>query len=176
MPNAECQMKKGSEEERGSLAFLPNHLLANHQNQIISMQSDQPQPTQKCAASTIEITDWQEQIYDGESDGVRLSRATVKQRYSGVIVGESTVDHLMIYHPDGSADFVGQERITGSVDGRLGSLVLRHAGRYADGVASGRVEVVPGSATGELNGLGGWFQFAAGHGRTMEIEFNYTIP
>jgi hypothetical protein len=34
------------------------------------------------------------------------------------------------------------------------------------------VEVVPGSATGELNGLGGWFQFAAGHGRTMEIEFS----
>ncbi|MCC7437449.1 MAG: DUF3224 domain-containing protein [Armatimonadetes bacterium] len=147
------------------------------------MTSDQPttaqqQATARTALATIQITDWQEEIYDeeeGQSDGVRLSRATVKQRYNGAIEGESTVDHLMIYHADGSADFVGQERIVGSVDGRSGSLVLRHAGRYADGVANNRVEVVPGSGTGELKGLEGWLQYAAGHGRTMEIEFNYKI-
>lgn len=147
------------------------------------MTSDQPttaqqQATARTALATIQITDWQEEIYDveeGQSDGVRLSRATVKQTYSGAIEGESTVDHLMIYHSDGSADFVGQERIVGNVDERSGSLVLRHAGRYADGVANNRVEVVPGSGTGGLKGLEGWLQYAAGHGRTMEIEFNYNI-
>lgn len=127
------------------------------------------------AIATIQITDWQEEIYDGESDGVRLSRATVKQSYSGIIEGESTVEHLMIYHTNGSADFVGQERIIGSVNGRSGTVVLRHAGYYADGVANNRVEVVLGSATEELVGLEGCFQYAAGHGRTIEIEFHYHI-
>ena len=140
-----------------------------------SMTSQQSWPGDTQAASTIQITDWQEEIYDGESDGVRLSRATVKQKYEGGIQGESTVEHLMIYHADGSADFVGQERIVGSVEGRLGSMILRHAGRYADGVANNRVEVVAGSGTGELEGLEGWFQYGAGHGRTMEITFNYRL-
>lgn len=139
------------------------------------MTSDAPLPTQAKSMATIQITDWQEQMYDGESDGVRLSRATVKQSYSGIIEGESTVEHLMIYHANGSADFVGQERMIGSVNGRSGSVVLRHAGRYADGVANNRIEVVSGSATGELIGLEGWFQYAAGHGHTMEIEFHYHV-
>ena len=91
------------------------------------MTSQQSWPGETQVASTIQITDWQEEIYDGESDGVRLSRATVKQRYEGGIQGESTVEHLMIYHADGSADFVGQERIVGSVEGRLGSVKIGRA-------------------------------------------------
>ncbi len=61
----------------------------------------------------------------------------------------------MIYAEDGSASFVGLERVKGDLTGKKGSFVLQHVGRFADGAAKGTVTVVPGSGTGELVGLSG---------------------
>ncbi len=59
----------------------------------------------------------------------------------------------MAYHPDKSAEFVGLERIKGTIDGRHGSLVLQHVGTFDDGAAKATLTVVSG--TDELKGATG---------------------
>ena len=80
----------------------------------------------------------------------------MKKTYTGDIQGESTVEFVMAYRDDGSATYVGMERVVGSLGGKTGSFVLQSAGTF-EGRASRRpaVSVVPGSGTGDLSGLTG---------------------
>lgn len=56
---------------------------------------------------------------------------------------------------EGSAAYVGLERVTGSVHGRSGSFVLRHSAAMERGEGESSLDVVPDSGTGELRGLRG---------------------
>jgi hypothetical protein len=61
----------------------------------------------------------------------------------------------MVYPGDGSAKFVGLERVVGRLGDRWGSFVLEHSGTFEGGVAEASWSVVPGSGTGEPRGLRG---------------------
>ena len=74
------------------------------------------------ATASFEITSWDEQPYD-ERDGVKLSRTRVVKAFRGDIEGESTAELLMALAGEGSAAYVGMERVTGRVNGRQGSFV-----------------------------------------------------
>jgi hypothetical protein len=67
-----------------------------------------------------QVTGWDEKPYL-ERDGKRLTRASVTQKFSGAIQGEGSVEWLMCYRPDGTADFVGLQHIDAIVDGRDGA-------------------------------------------------------
>ena len=85
--------------------------------------------------ATFEVTSWDEQPFD-ESVGVsKLTKASVQKSYSGDVEGTSATESLMAYHADGSASFVGLERVKGKINGRSGTLVLRHVGEFRDGAA-----------------------------------------
>lgn len=105
------------------------------------------------------IAAWDEQTWDGQPardvTGAKLTRAQVRYTYQGAIAGEGTVQYLMASRDDGSANFVGLEQVVGSVAGRAGSFVLQHTGSYANQTVTGSVVVLPGSGTGELQGLRG---------------------
>src|SRR3712207_4936541 len=78
------------------------------------------------AAGTFEIQSWDEKPYE-EQEGTRLSRTRLTKTFSGDVEGESAAELLMAYgSEEGSAAYVGLERVTGSVHGRTGSFVLRH--------------------------------------------------
>lgn len=104
-------------------------------------------------SAPFEIKDWDEQPFDEEVDGAKLTKAAVTKEYSGDVKGSSATQWLMAYRPDGSADFVGLERIRGTLAGKRGSLVLLHAGSYSDGAATATLTVVSG--TDELTGATG---------------------
>jgi hypothetical protein len=111
-----------------------------------------------------EIKDWKEATID-EGDGVRkLSRANVTRTFSSGIDGSSLSETLMAYAPDGTASFVGLERVRGAVDGREGTFVLQLVGTYEDGAARGRLTVVRGSGTDDLEALTGEGDFYAATG------------
>ena len=74
---------------------------------------------------------------------------------------------------DGSASFVGIERVTGTLAGRTGTFVLQDAGTLADGEVTGTWFVVPGSGTGELAGLCGEGGFTAVVGQHAKIYLDY---
>jgi hypothetical protein len=95
--------------------------------------------------ATFEVTSWDEQAFDEQPGAAKLTRASVGKNYSGDVDGSSATEWLMAYAPDSRASFVGLERITGSVGGNRGSLVLRHVGSYADGVATADLAVVSGT-------------------------------
>ena len=108
------------------------------------------------------IEGWDESAYSEEEDGRKLTQASVKQSFSGDIEGTGSVEWLMCYRPDQTAEFVGLQRIDGRLGGRSGSFVLLQTDGSFDGTeAKGQLSVVPGSGTGELSGLRGQGQFSA---------------
>lgn len=111
--------------------------------------------------STFLVTGWEENAFHEAEGGPRLTRAQVKKGFSGGIEGVGTTEYLMVHRPDGTADFVGVERIEGSLDGKSGSFVLEHRGTFEGGTAKGSCQIVPGSGTGALTGLTGQGEFAA---------------
>jgi hypothetical protein len=103
-----------------------------------------------------QITDWQETT-QSEYQGTKRSLANVKLEYSGDIVGSSELQYLLSYQADGSAEFVGFETIQASIKGILGYLIIRHLGRFVDGVASSQFEVIENSIEDKLIGENGDF-------------------
>ena len=103
----------------------------------------------------------------------KLTRASVVKSYQGDITGEGKLEYLMMYRDDGSASFVGLERVVGSVGGRSGSFVLQHSGTFKAGVATVTLIVVPGSGTGDLQGLRGEGGFAVGHQGPYSFALDY---
>ena len=127
------------------------------------------------AAGTFEIESWDEQPYE-EQDGTRLTRTRLTKIFSGDVEGESAAELLMAYgSEEGSAAYVGLERVTGSVHGRPGSFVLRHSATMERGEGKSSLDVVPGSGTGELRGLRGEASISVepggGHSFTLDYDF-----
>jgi Protein of unknown function (DUF3224) len=60
------------------------------------------------------------------------------------------------------SDYLGLERVTGTLDGRAGSFVVAHEGRHEGGAAHTKGRIVADPATGELAGLSGEVEAAAG--------------
>ncbi len=102
-----------------------------------------------------EIKKWEEQAYHESGDGAKMTAAHVSFLYHGAIEGESIMEYLMTYRPDGTGVYIGLERIAGSIDGRAGSFVLQHAGTFAADGVTGTYLVVPDSGTDDLRGLRG---------------------
>ncbi len=94
--------------------------------------------------ATFEIQSWDEKPFAEWDDG-KVTKASITKRYSGDIEGDAVLEYLMAYRPDGTAGFVGIERITGTVDGRDGALVVQQVGNFADGAAVATLTVLGGS-------------------------------
>ena len=124
------------------------------------------------ASARFAIKNWDEKPYSEESGQPKLTRASVTKTLTGDIEGAGQVEYLMMYRSDGTASFVGLERVTGKVGGRSGSFVLQRTGVFEGGLAKESYSVVPGSATGDLLGLTGSGSTSVGHG--MEHPFELT--
>ena len=74
---------------------------------------------------------------------------------------------------DGSASFVGIERVTGAVAGRNGTFLLQDAGTVQDNIVSGEWFVIRGSGTGKLVGLRGTGGFRANLGEGAQVYLDY---
>ncbi len=129
----------------------------------------------KSANARFTIKSWDEKPYSEGQDSPKLTRAAVSKTFSGDIEGEGQVEYLMMYRSDGSAAFVGLERVVGQVAGRAGSFVLQRTGVFEGGVAKESFSVIPGSGTGELQGLRGDGTSAVGHGSEHPLTLNYEL-
>src|SRR5262249_27344838 len=121
------------------------------------------------------IKSWDEKPYSEGQDLPRLTRANVTKTFTGDIDGEGVVEYLMMYRSDGSATFVGLERVVGSIDGKAGTFVLQRTGVFESGLAKESYTVISGSATGELSGLQGAGSSAVGHGLEHPFTLDYEI-
>lgn len=121
------------------------------------------------------ITKWDEKPYSEGADLPKLTRASVAKTFTGDIDGEGHVEYLMMYRSDGSATFVGLERIDGRIGDKTGSFVLQRTGAFEGGQAKETYSVVPGSATGDLRGLAGEGSSSVGHGMEHPFVLSYEL-
>ena len=125
------------------------------------------------AKATFTLSAWDEKPYNEMNGLPKLTRASVTKSYQGDIKGEGKLEYLMMYRDDGSASFIGLERLVGNIGGRSGSFVLRHTGEFKEGIATVTLVVVPGSGTGDLRGLRGNGGFAVGHQQPYSMTLDY---
>jgi hypothetical protein len=121
------------------------------------------------------IKSWDEKPYSEGPDLPKLTRASVSKTYTGDITGEGQVEYTMMYRADGSATFLGLERITGRLAGKTGSFVLQRTGVFEGGQAKETYSIIPGSGTGELHGLTGDGRSAVGHGMEHPFTLSYEL-
>lgn len=119
------------------------------------------------------ITSWDEKPYSEGQGLPKLTRASVIKTFTGDIEGEGQVEYLMMYRADGSATFVGLERVVGRIGDKSGTFVLQRSGVFENGQAKESYFVVDGSATGELLGLRGDGSSSVGHGVDHPFLLNY---
>jgi Protein of unknown function (DUF3224) len=127
------------------------------------------------ATGTFTLSSWDEDTYETLDSGGKLTRATVKQTFNGDLQGEGSVVWLMCYSPDGTASFVGLQRINGSIAGRKGSVVLETSGEFDGELARGRWHVVEGSGSEELSQLNGEGGFEAPHGSEAAVTLTFRL-
>ena len=127
------------------------------------------------ASARFAIKSWDEKPYRQGENLPKLTRASVTKAYTGDIVGEGHVEYVMMYRSDGSATFVGLERVVGHIAGKTGSFVLQRTGVFEGGQAKESYAVIPGSATGELQGLLGEGSSALGHGTDYPFALNFEL-
>jgi len=109
--------------------------------------------------------------------GAALARLSLDKRYSGPLdaVGQGE----MLAEGGGArrnGAYVAMERVTGKLDGHAGSFVLVHRSLMRDGEPQEwTVVVVPGSGTGDLEGLEGTLRITREQGLHY-YDFEYTLP
>lgn len=121
------------------------------------------------------IKKWDEMAYSEGPDLPKLTRASVTKTFTGEVEGEGHVEYLMMYRSDGSATFVGLERVIGRIGAKSGTFVLQRIGVFEGGEAKESYSVVPGSATGQLRGLRGEGSSAVGHGTEYQFTLDYEL-
>ena len=129
----------------------------------------------KTVNARFSIKNWDEKPYSEGQDLPKMTRASVDKMFTGDIDGEGHVEYLMMYRNDGTATFVGLERITGRFAGRNGSFVLQRTGVFEEGQAKESFSVVTGSGTGELRSLRGEGTSSVGHAADYPFALNYEL-
>ena len=109
------------------------------------------------------IASWDESPVEEFGDGSKLTRAQVRLSGGEAGLTSGSAGMLAYYRPDGTSSFVTVMRLTGVLDGRAGSFVLRGEGAFDGTTASGRMTVVAGSGTGGLAGLSGACESVSTH-------------
>ena len=125
------------------------------------------------ANATFKLDSWDEDPYNEIEGAPKLTRVKVTKTYHGDIEGKSTLEYLMMYRQDGTASFVGLERVVGSLGGRSGTFVLQHKGTFEGGKAKVDWFVVSGSGTGKLSGLCGEGGFATEHTEQPAVTLDF---
>jgi hypothetical protein len=122
-----------------------------------------------------EVTSWSEEQVGGLEGAAKVTVAGIGQRFTGGIEAETKWDMVMTYRDDGTADFVGYQRLQGRVGDKEGTFVLQGLGQFDGTEARTRFEVVPGNSTGELTGLRGSGLAVAPMGSTGTFSFDYDL-
>ncbi len=120
-------------------------------------------------------TSWDEDTVEELHGGAKLTRASVTQDFTGDIEGDGAVQWLMAYRADGTAHFVGLQRVRATIADRSGTFVLETIGEFDGKVASWTATVVPGSGTRDLGDLSGEGRFEAPMGSTADFELSLDV-
>jgi len=113
---------------------------------------------------------------DDATGTTRIGRFALDKHFHGDLEAASKGEMLGAGNPaSGTAGYVAMEDVTGTLSGRSGSFALQHSGKMYQGKFDLKVEVVPGSGTGELTGISGSMSIIIVDGK-HSYKFDYTLP
>ena len=124
-------------------------------------------------AGTFKVLGWEERPYDAP-DLPALTHASVSQELLGDIEGEASVTYLLASREDKTTSFIGLARVVGRIREREGTFVMLDVGTFENDTAKGRWTIVPGTSTGDLQGISGEGSFDTTHDTatyTLEVSF-----
>ena len=125
------------------------------------------------AAGTFDVKLTQ-QSTDAEDSGTTLGRYALEKQFRGDLDATSKGEMLSAgTQTKGSAGYVAQERVSGTLAGRSGSFVLQHTGVMNRGAPGLTITVVPDSGTGDLAGITGTMNIIIEAGKhSYELDYN----
>ena len=104
-----------------------------------------------------------------------LARFSLDKKFSGDLKATSHGEMLSAgTSVNGSAGYVAIEKVTGSLDGLLGSFVLQHSATMTRGTPQLSITVVPDSGTDQLIGLAGKLEIDIEDGKHF-YNFQYNL-
>ena len=125
------------------------------------------------AEAVFQITEAEETPFSESENGPKLTKGNFVLAYQGELRGEGILEELKVHFTGKRAAIYGLQRITGHLGDLSGSFVLKHEGRFANGIVSVKQTVVPGSATGDLKGLRGEINLRSAFAKEFPITFHY---
>jgi hypothetical protein len=105
----------------------------------------------------------------------RLGRFSIDKQFHGALDATSKGEMLSSGSANGSGGYVAIEYVSGTLDGRRGGFALQHTATMTRGVPHLEISVVPGSGSGDLQGLTGRMNIviAAGGPHSYELEYSF---
>src|SRR5579871_3367284 len=110
---------------------------------------------------------------DEATAATSIARYSLDKFYRGDMEGASAGEMMGVGNPaSGSAGYVAIEQFTGSLHGKSGSFAMQHSSWMCDGTFSINVRIVPGSGTGDLEGISGTLAIIiAGGKHSYSLEY-----
>jgi hypothetical protein len=127
------------------------------------------------ATGTFEVKLNPLESYNQAADA-KIARMSIDKTFAGDLVASSQGEMLSGGSPaEGSAGYVAIERVTGVLHGRNGSFLLQHSGTMTPTLQESAITTLPGSGTGELEGIAGTMSIQIEEGKHF-YEFEYSLP
>jgi hypothetical protein len=105
-----------------------------------------------------------------------IARYSLDKVYRGELEGASAGEMMGAGNPaTGTAGYVAIEQITGTLHGKNGSFALQHSSSMNNGNFDMNIRVVPGSGTGELEGIAGALTIIFEDSKHA-YRFEYSLP
>jgi len=113
---------------------------------------------------------------DDATAATSIGRYSLDKVYRGDLEAASAGEMLGAGNPaTGTAGYVAVEEVRGTLHGKNGSFALQHFGTMNAGSFELNVRVVPGSGTGDLEGIAGTLAIIIAAGK-HSYSFEYTLP
>jgi hypothetical protein len=113
-----------------------------------------PNHSKQRVTGRINVTSYDSKTYDA-GGAFTIAEVNITEEFSGGLVGMGSARFIVVNEPDGAAHFTGMERFLGKLGERSGSFILRNSGTLKDRALHSLWSIIPGSGTGELEGLRG---------------------
>jgi hypothetical protein len=124
---------------------------------------------------TFDVTSWNEEQTPGLEATAKVVTARIGLRFRGGVEAETAFDAVMTYLDDGSAKYVGHQRVVGKIGDKSGTFVLQGIGTFDGKEARTTLEVIEGSSTGDLTGIRGTGSWAAPIGSSGTFSLDYEL-
>lgn len=127
------------------------------------------------AKGTFEVKLGPLETYNQAADA-KVGRMSIDKTFAGDLSATSQGEMLTGGSPaEGSAGYVAIEKVTGTLRGQSGGFLLQHSATMTPASQEQTITVVPGSGSGDLEGIAGTMSIEIRDGKHF-YDFGYTLP